>query len=1138
VVVPGLVLAWMLFASHSSALALNPSLEVGQYAHTSWTARDGYSLGAIFAMAQTPDGYLWLGSEFGLFRFDGVHFIHWQPPAGQQLPDRPYSLLVTRDGTLWIGTFAGLVSWNGAELTRYSEVGDLFVTSLLEDHEGTVWAGILANQGRLCAIRNGQAQCYGEDGAFGTFVWSLCEDRSGALWAGAESGLWRWKPGPPRRYATPGMRLGDLSEADDGRLLIGMSDAGLRQIVGDKLQAYPIHSAMNPNALLTDRDVDSNKLLRDRDGGLWIGTHEHGLIHVHQGRTDVFTKSDGLSGDTSCSIFEDREGNIWFASSGGLDRFRELPLTTISAKQGLSSDATNSVLATTDGSIWVATRDGLTRRKNGQTTIFRKASGLPDDSVQSLFEDYRGRIWVFTARGLAYFNDGRFVAVKGIPSTEVYSITGDKAGNLWLSGNKGLSHLLDGRLVEHLPWSALGRQQQAKVILSDQGGVWLSFWNGGGVLYFKDGQVRASYAAADGLGKGHVPGLELDGDGALWAATEEGGLSRIQDGRVTTLTTKNGLPCDTIHWTKEDDDRSLWLYTACGLVRIVRSELDAWVADPERRIETTLWDTDDGVSLHPVSPATFGPPITKSSDGKLWSLIGEEGVSVIDPHHLAVNQLPPPVYIEQVTADGKSYDTTQGLRLPAGIRDLVFNFTALTFAESDKVHFRVKLEGQDEGWRELVNQRQVHYTNLSPKHYRFRVLACNNSGVWSEEGGVLDFSIDPAFYQTMWFRLLGVAVLLALIFALYRIRIHQLRRREKELRDTLETMPAMAFIALPDGHRAFFSRRWVDYTGLSVEQAAGSGWQGAVHPDDLSRVLDNWQASLATGEPLEYELRLRRAADTQYRWFQTRAVPLRSKGGKILKWYGVATDIEERKRAEEERERLRQLEAELQHTNRVSMLGELTASLAHEINQPITSSLINAGACRRLLTRDEPDLHEVREAIESIEQAGKRAAEIISRLKSFYKKDAPRQRERVDANGVVGEMLVLLRSEADRRTVAMRTELAGEPACVRADRVQLQQVLMNLMLNGIEAMREGGELTVRTQREAGQVRVTVSDTGVGLPADRLEQIFTPFFTTKAEGTGMGLAISRSIIEAHGGKLWAAHNDGRGASFHFTLPVLD
>ena len=769
----------VLVAGCGSGLALNPLLDISQYGHNAWTVRDGFSVGTIFAMAQTPDGYLWFGSEFGLFRFDGIRSVPWQPPAGQHLPNAPYSLLVTRDGTLWIGTFAGLVSWSGGKLARYPELDKQFVTSLLEDREGTVWAGTLGGSpgtptGRLCAIRSGNAQCELNNGAFGSFVWSLGEDTSGALWAGAESGLWRWKPGPPRQYATAEMRIDDLVKAEDGRLLIGMRGAGLRQLATDNVEPYPIHSAIHPDALMPDRDVDSNKLLRDRDGGLWIGTHERGLIHVYHGRTDVFRKSDGLTGDIIAGVFEDREGNIWVSTSGGLDRFRELPVTNISARQGLSSDHTDSILAATDGSVWIATYDGLTRWKNGQLTIFRKSSGLPDDVAQSLYEDDRGRVWVFTNHGLAYYKGGRFVAVNGVTSKEVYSITGDKAGNLWLSGNQGLSHLWAGRVVEHFPWSVLGRSQQAKVIVADQGGVWLSFWNDGGVLYFKDGKVRASYTAADGLGKGAVPGLRLDRDGAVWAGTEEGGLSRIKDGRIATLTTKNGLPCGTIHVTIEADDRSLWLYTACGLVRIARTELDAWTADPKRMLETTVWGVADGVKLHAVAPSSFGPPVAKSTDGKLWFVPGE-GVQVVDPRHLAVNKLRPPVHIEQVRADGKPYQIKQGLRLPASVRDVWIDYTALSLAAPEKVRFKYMLEGQDPGWKEVINDRQVQYSNLPPRTYRFRVIACNNSGLWNETGDALEFSIDPAFYQRNGFRALCAAAFLALLWMAYQFRLRQLR---------------------------------------------------------------------------------------------------------------------------------------------------------------------------------------------------------------------------------------------------------------------------------------------------------------------------------------------------------------------------
>ena len=800
-------------------LALDPSLEVSQYGHTSWTAPDGFSVGAIFAMAQTPDGYLWLGSEFGLFRFDGLHAVPWQPPAGQRLPNAPYSLLVTRDGTLWIGTFAGLVSWNGNKLSRYPEVGDKFVTSLLEDREGTVWAGILGSTadrptGQLCAIRSGHAQCYLQGGAFGTFVWSLFEDGSGTLWAGAESGLWRWKPGPPRRYPTQGTRVDDLSRTDDGQVLIAIRGAGLRQVVGDKIKSYPIRSAINPNVQLLDREVDSNKLLRDRDGGLWIGTHQRGLIHLHNGRTDVFTKSDGLSGDISCSLFEDREGNVWFASSRGLDRFRELPVATVSIKQGLSSDYVSSLVAGIDGSIWVATHDGLTRWSNGQTTIFRKANGLPDDFVQSLFEDSRGRIWAtFSGHGLSYFKDGKFVGIPGVPSEDVNSMAGDDKDNLWLSESKGLSHLRGGLLVENFPWSAMGHHQQAKVV-PDRGAVWLAFWADGGVLYFKDGRVQASYTAAEGLGKGPVADLRLDRDGALWAATEEGGLSRIKDGHIATLTTNNGLPCDTIHWSIEDDDRSLWLYTACGLVRIVRTELDAWIANPTRGVQTTVWDAADGVTLRSGSPAYYNPPVAKSTDGKLWFITGES-VEVLNPRHLVFNRVPPPVHIERIVADNtvewqNSLGTpASNLRLPPRIRDLEIDYTALSLVAPEKMQFRVKLEGQDKDWRPPTNPRHSHYTNLRPGPYRFRVIASNNSGVWNEQGDTLEFSVDPAYYQTNWFRALCAAGFLASLWAAYQLRVRQLQRQynsaiearvsertriARELHDTLlQSLQALLF---------------------------------------------------------------------------------------------------------------------------------------------------------------------------------------------------------------------------------------------------------------------------------------------------------------------------------------------------------
>jgi PAS domain S-box-containing protein len=362
------------------------------------------------------------------------------------------------------------------------------------------------------------------------------------------------------------------------------------------------------------------------------------------------------------------------------------------------------------------------------------------------------------------------------------------------------------------------------------------------------------------------------------------------------------------------------------------------------------------------------------------------------------------------------------------------------------------------------------------------------------------------------------------------------RRSERELRDVIETIPAMAWSALADGSNAFVNSRWTEFTGLSAGQTAGSGWHAAIHPDDIQRHIDRWRTCVVTGETLEIEVRMRRA-DGQYRWHLCRGVPLRDERGGIVKWYGVLTDIEDRKRAEQEREQLRQLEAGLAHMNRVSMMGEMAASLAHEIKQPIAAAINSANSCITWLGHEPPNLEKARAAAAKVDEYGNRAAEIIDHIRSFYKYSPP-QRELVEVNRVIHDILMLLDGEATRSSVAMRTELAAGQHVVLADRVQLQQVFMNLMLNAIEAMKDaGGELTVKSRPEQdGELLFSVSDTGPGLPSGNVDQIFSAFFTTKPKGSGLGLAISRSVVESHGGRLWATANDGRGATFHFSLPT--
>jgi PAS domain S-box-containing protein len=362
-----------------------------------------------------------------------------------------------------------------------------------------------------------------------------------------------------------------------------------------------------------------------------------------------------------------------------------------------------------------------------------------------------------------------------------------------------------------------------------------------------------------------------------------------------------------------------------------------------------------------------------------------------------------------------------------------------------------------------------------------------------------------------------------------------LQSSEDRLRRVINTIPAHVWSTLPDGSVDFINQRLLESTGLSIDALLGSGWQSIIHPDDRTRYITKWTSALAAGEPVEIEARIW-TAQRDYRWLLVRNVPLRDALGRIVKWYGTGIDIEDRKRAEEG---LRKAQADLAHANRVTTMGELSASLAHEINQPISGAITNASTCMRRLDREQPDIEGARAAASLIIRDANRAAEIINRVRLFFRKGVV-TKERLNLNEMIREMEILLHNEATQHSVSVQTKFAADQPLIVADRIQLQQVLMNLMINGIDAMKavDGPrQLTLGTQNHSDkQLLVSVEDTGVGLPPNQAGQIFNAFFTTKEHGTGMGLRISQTIIEAHGGRLWAMDNHPRGAIFHFTLAV--
>jgi len=753
--------------------ALEPTHSITEYAHTAWTGQHSQLTGSVFALAQTPDGNLWVGTEFGLFRFDGVRFLSWRSPPGKHLlSEYIYALAAGRDGSLWIGTRGGLSRCKGDQLQHYplsKTSAGTGVTSILVDRGGTPWVGTAGyNSGGLCRVERDLLRCYGNNDGLPGFALSLLEDRVGNLWVGG-LGLSRWKPGASRiepSYGPLGM-IYSIAEDHQGEIWVSTSrKGGVKHLVAGKFVPYrfPAGQKIQPGALLSDRD-----------GGLWIGTKGQGLVHLYEGRMDRFTQADGLSNDYVRSLFEDREGNIWAATDGGLDRFRDLPITTISKREGLSQNTVGSVFASKDGGVWVGTAGGLNRLQDGKISRYDKHDGLPSDSIMAIFEEQGGRLWVDSRMGLAYSQQGRFHALDHSLATNIRLITAaaeDRDRCVWLSDpEQGLIRMWDRHVAEVVPWSQFeNRQAWALEPDPDDGGLWLGFAQGG-IAYYKSGRAIRWYTAAAGLGQGAVTDLHFARDGTLWIATEQG-LSRLLNGHIATLTTVNGLPCDRIHGMVEDDNGALWLNTACGLVRVAASDLSGWSASPQSRVPVRIYNADDGMRTHPT-PVGYFRSAAKSKDGRLWFAVFD-GVAVIDPLRLAENRLPPPVQIEQITAGQTAYPIHSRLELPPLTKELEIDYTALSFTDPDRVRFHYRLEGFDKDWVDAGARRQAVYTNLPPERYRFRVIACNNDGVWNESGASFEFSIQPAFFQTNWFRFVCATGLALLLWGLHGLRLRRM----------------------------------------------------------------------------------------------------------------------------------------------------------------------------------------------------------------------------------------------------------------------------------------------------------------------------------------------------------------------------
>jgi ligand-binding sensor domain-containing protein/class 3 adenylate cyclase len=858
------------------APALSPELQLSQFTHKAWQAgedRSGLPQNSVFSIAQTPDGYLWLATQEGLVRFDGVRFTtfnssnteaithndvwrlladeqglwvatrgggllryrqgrfeHWDSADGLA-GDTIHSLWRDADGSLWVGTEFGLSQ------LRWAADGALGVRSFREDYgltSNTIYAIYRDSAGRLYAGTDSAGiNLMNADGRFVPWagdqrlaqatIYDLREDSRGALWIATGNGLYRWHEGQLQRFG----------EAE------GLSSARVRAI------------------------------FEDRHGQLWFGT-DGGLNRYVNGRFSHFTSALGLTSDQVGALNEDREGNLWIGTDGGgLNRLSNSRFVPYGVPEGLANDNVRAVMQSRDGSLWVGSFGGIDVLENGRIRHIGRADGLSSDIVLSLAQSADGAIWAGTLDGgLNRIHAGqisRFGQEEGLVGRSVLSLAEDQRGRLWIgTRGSGLSRYVDGRFENFTMDTGLPNNSIRVILASRNGDVWLGTL-GGGLVRYRDGQFT-TIGVAEGLSNGRIFSLHEDAEGSLWIGTFGGGLSRYADGRFSHFRMADGLHDDSIFQILEDDDGYLWLSSNRGISRVEKAQLKDHAAGRVVRLQPKVYGQWDGMRNREANGG-HQPAGWRTRDGHLW-FPTIRGLVTTDPARSALGRPPPTVMIEKVLVDGQPQPAAEALRLAAGARKLEFRFTALSFSDPDSLRFRYILEGFDEDWVEAGDQRSAQYTNLPPGNYLFRLTAAAGDSDWNPVGARQPLVQQAQVWQQPYFTvvyLLAALALVAAVAGLYRRRMTRLNARQQELM-TLIREREQAADALRDANSTL--RGQIESLAQDEADEAASdslidarrASRDATEGSDLATLVDEFRATVAALSRKERQLKATRLA--------------------------------------------------------------------------------------------------------------------------------------------------------------------------------------------------------------------------------------------------------------------------------------
>jgi ligand-binding sensor domain-containing protein/two-component sensor histidine kinase len=746
------------------SFALDPGRKLSEYLQVNFNSEKGLPEDTVLSIAQSPDGYLWFGGYHGISRFDGNRFVPLNDLSETHVTIRTVGFLFfDTKGSLWIGTFNGVYRYDGKTVHKFSEkdgVPDSLFYSAMEDNSGGIWIssgdGLLKWDGIKFKTLNQS------NNPMLRYVHVSYADPDGSIWIGTQDGLAILKNGKFETYTKkdglPNNAVWAIVQDKQGTYWIG-TEGGLSKFRDGKFTNYDKSNGLAENIV--------NTLRFDHNDVLWIGT-EGGLSRLYNGKIESISSKDGLPKDSVWAIHEDNEENLWVGINyGGVSRFSDARVQVLGKKEGLASDTVTVVLEDSSGTMWIGTDNGLNRVTNGSISLLTTENGLPSNIISSLYEDSHGTMWIGTHEGLARIVANKIVSYTtedGLMDPVVLAVSEDHEKNLWIGTNMGINQWKDERLI---PRADMAKGTVAWITPSKEGGYWSGTY--AGILRYTNGKLEKFNPPNNPMSSLEISSLYEDTSEKIWIGTFTTGLWSYKNGQWSQFRAEDGIYTDTISNILEDSKGYLWLGSSDGIVRVSKQELENFAEKKITKIQALHFGTSDGMRKAECYDQQQ-PTVWKTKNGILWfATLG--GAAIIDPLRIKSNPYPPKCKIEQMLVNGKQIDTDHIQELPPGSNNFEFQYTGLSFTAPEKIQFRYQLAGFDKDWIEAGSRRLAQYTNIPPGNYTFRMKACNNDGLWNEEGAAFLFSIRPYFYQTRWFYGLVAAAIALSVWQFHKYRV-------------------------------------------------------------------------------------------------------------------------------------------------------------------------------------------------------------------------------------------------------------------------------------------------------------------------------------------------------------------------------